>query len=187
MEGFFWEKRQDLVKIRCPSVRNDEWFQKQLEDQWGFGMVLSQSVKGQSFSFLQEVQSMGDIAVNAPTVQEEEAAWTKMLERFAGLPDIEVRVRCVLVIQCFFLFLHLMFHTQQVLFKSLRQPRQFPGSSGQVGGGLERLQPGHWAGPQCSRSTFEPWSCLWILGPFGGGSERLWCGVATWLVEGINE
>eukprot|EP00438_Fugacium_kawagutii_P002814 Skav214100 [mRNA] locus=scaffold1185:192958:203195:- [translate_table: standard] len=37
---------------------------------------------------------MGDIAVNAPTVQEEEAAWTKMLDRFAGLPDIEVRVRC---------------------------------------------------------------------------------------------
>lgn len=37
---------------------------------------------------------MGDIAINAPTVQEEEAAWTKMLDRFAGLPDIEVRVRC---------------------------------------------------------------------------------------------
>ena len=39
---------------------------------------------------------MGDIAVNTPTVQEEEAAWTKMLDRFAGLPDIEVRVRCCL-------------------------------------------------------------------------------------------
>ena len=42
----------------------------------------------------QEVQNMGDIAINAPTVQEEEAAWTKMLDRFAGLPDVEVRVRC---------------------------------------------------------------------------------------------
>lgn len=48
----------------------------------------------QKMAILQEVQSMGDIAVNAPTVQEEEAAWTKMLDRFAGLPDIEVRVRC---------------------------------------------------------------------------------------------
>lgn len=37
---------------------------------------------------------MGDIAVSAPTVEEEEAAWTRMLDRFAGLPDIEVRVRC---------------------------------------------------------------------------------------------
>mmetsp|Transcript_52006 Transcript_52006/g.116711 ORF Transcript_52006/g.116711 Transcript_52006/m.116711 type:complete len:316 (-) Transcript_52006:98-1045(-) len=46
------------------------------------------------FAILREVQSMGDVAINAPTVQEEEAAWTKMLDRFAGLPDIEVRVRC---------------------------------------------------------------------------------------------
>ncbi|CAE7213722.1 ogt-1 [Symbiodinium natans] len=36
---------------------------------------------------------MGDAAMNAPTVEEEEAAWTKMLDRFTGLPDIEVRVR----------------------------------------------------------------------------------------------
>ena len=33
---------------------------------------------------------MGDVAVNAPTVEEEEAAWTRMLEKFAGLPDVEV-------------------------------------------------------------------------------------------------
>eukprot|EP00913_Durusdinium_trenchii_P022113 g20779.t1 len=48
----------------------------------------------QKLAILKEVQSMGDIAVSAPTVEEEEAAWTRMLDRFAGLPDIEVRVRC---------------------------------------------------------------------------------------------
>ena len=59
-----------------------------------------------------QVQRMGDAAMNAPTVEEEEAlighwrelggqpsytvrgffkqaAWTKMLDRFTGLPDIE--------------------------------------------------------------------------------------------------
>ena len=40
---------------------------------------------------------MGEQAVSAATVQEEEAAWTRMLERFKGLPDVEVRVRCTSV------------------------------------------------------------------------------------------
>ncbi|CAJ1336476.1 unnamed protein product [Effrenium voratum] len=67
----------------------------------GLGLGLRRAARAESalseeqkLQILQEVQSMGDIAVTAPTVQEEEAAWTRMLDRFAGLPDIEVRVRC---------------------------------------------------------------------------------------------
>lgn len=35
---------------------------------------------------------MADVALQAPKVEDEEAAWTAMLDRFGGIPEIEVRI-----------------------------------------------------------------------------------------------